>query len=193
MEDQDVVADDKEKSIDLQSQASRKDYSQKDLSKSGKLCLEEKTGSIHMHSPESIRMIADIEDRHVDAKLPSENIVFSHFLEKDGNPARAIIKHALDFSAGSVVNLALKMKRDMIIKNLDLKPTIDAMMRIPLRCFAVLPGGKIEQGKESWNSRFRICDCAHRKYLVVVLVGVVETVPASSTRIVPEGCPNNPR
>ncbi|GJS54470.1 hypothetical protein Tco_0627832 [Tanacetum coccineum] len=31
------------------------------------------------------------------------------------------------------------------------------------------------------------------KKLVVVLVGVVETVPASSTRIVPEGCPNNPR
>ncbi|GJQ91732.1 hypothetical protein Tco_0002871 [Tanacetum coccineum] len=34
-----------------------------------------------------------------------------------------------DFSASGVVNLALKMKRDMIIKNLDLKPTIDAMMR----------------------------------------------------------------
>ncbi|GJZ55613.1 hypothetical protein Tco_0610806 [Tanacetum coccineum] len=34
-----------------------------------------------------------------------------------------------DFSAGGVVNLALKMKRDMIIKNLDLKPMIDAMMR----------------------------------------------------------------
>nr|GEX95260.1 hypothetical protein [Tanacetum cinerariifolium] len=29
----------------------------------------------------------------------------------------------------SAVNLALKMKRDMIIKNLDLKPMIDAMMR----------------------------------------------------------------
>nr|GEZ64247.1 hypothetical protein [Tanacetum cinerariifolium] len=34
-----------------------------------------------------------------------------------------------DFSSGSVVNLALKMKGDMIIKDLDLKPTIDAMMR----------------------------------------------------------------
>ncbi|GJZ25029.1 zf-CCHC domain-containing protein [Tanacetum coccineum] len=34
---------------------------------------------------------------------------------------------------------------------------------------------------------------AIEKKLVGVLVGVVETVPASSTRIVPEGCPNNPR
>ncbi|GJW47819.1 hypothetical protein Tco_0079465 [Tanacetum coccineum] len=34
-----------------------------------------------------------------------------------------------DFSASGTVNLPLKMKRDMIIKNLDLKPTIDAMMR----------------------------------------------------------------
>ncbi|GKE74734.1 hypothetical protein Tco_1536775, partial [Tanacetum coccineum] len=33
------------------------------------------------------------------------------------------------FAAGGVVNLVLKMKEDMIIKNLDLKPTIDAMMR----------------------------------------------------------------
>ncbi|GJX01884.1 hypothetical protein Tco_0185797 [Tanacetum coccineum] len=34
-----------------------------------------------------------------------------------------------EFAAGGAVNLALKMKGDMIIKNLDLKPTIDAMMR----------------------------------------------------------------
>ncbi|GJV91702.1 hypothetical protein Tco_1539515 [Tanacetum coccineum] len=34
-----------------------------------------------------------------------------------------------EFAAGSAVNLALKMKGDMIIKNLDLKPTIDAIMR----------------------------------------------------------------
>ncbi|GKA23741.1 hypothetical protein Tco_0709774 [Tanacetum coccineum] len=40
-----------------------------------------------------------------------------------------------EFAAGDAVNLALKMKGDMmmkgdmIIKNLDLKPTIDAMMR----------------------------------------------------------------
>ncbi|GJU57142.1 reverse transcriptase domain-containing protein [Tanacetum coccineum] len=34
-----------------------------------------------------------------------------------------------EFSAGGAVNLTLKMKGDMIIKNLDLKPTIDAMMR----------------------------------------------------------------
>ncbi|GJX56641.1 hypothetical protein Tco_0286538 [Tanacetum coccineum] len=34
-----------------------------------------------------------------------------------------------DFSNGSAVNLAIKMKQDMIIKKLDLKPTIDAIMR----------------------------------------------------------------
>ncbi|GKA10356.1 hypothetical protein Tco_0689789 [Tanacetum coccineum] len=34
-----------------------------------------------------------------------------------------------EFVAGGAVNLALKMKGDMIIKNLDLKPIIDAMMR----------------------------------------------------------------
>nr|GEZ22837.1 hypothetical protein [Tanacetum cinerariifolium] len=34
-----------------------------------------------------------------------------------------------DFSTGGTVNLALKMKCDMIIKNLDLRLTIDAMMR----------------------------------------------------------------
>nr|GEU81586.1 cyclin-dependent kinase inhibitor [Tanacetum cinerariifolium] len=34
-----------------------------------------------------------------------------------------------EFTAGGAVNLALKMKGDMIIKDLDLKPTINAMMR----------------------------------------------------------------
>nr|GFD15914.1 hypothetical protein [Tanacetum cinerariifolium] len=34
-----------------------------------------------------------------------------------------------EFAARGAVNLALKMKGDMIIENLDLKPMIDAMMR----------------------------------------------------------------
>ncbi|GJX34244.1 hypothetical protein Tco_0245801 [Tanacetum coccineum] len=34
-----------------------------------------------------------------------------------------------EFAAGGAVNLALKMKGDMIIENLNLKPMIDAMMR----------------------------------------------------------------
>nr|GEZ81078.1 hypothetical protein [Tanacetum cinerariifolium] len=34
-----------------------------------------------------------------------------------------------EFAVDGAVNLVLKMKGDMIIKNLDLKPTIDAMMR----------------------------------------------------------------
>ncbi|GKD13644.1 hypothetical protein Tco_1198051 [Tanacetum coccineum] len=57
-----------------------------------------------------------------------------------------------EFSTDSAVNLAFKMKGDMIIKNLDQKPMIDAMMRdflqISLRSFAVLPMERIEQGNE---------------------------------------------
>ncbi|GKG18137.1 hypothetical protein Tco_0372435, partial [Tanacetum coccineum] len=34
-----------------------------------------------------------------------------------------------EFAAGDAVNLTLKMKGDMIINFLDLKPTIDAVMR----------------------------------------------------------------
>ncbi|GJS33904.1 hypothetical protein Tco_0532286 [Tanacetum coccineum] len=34
-----------------------------------------------------------------------------------------------EFAADGAVNLALKIKGDMIIENLDLKPTIDAMVR----------------------------------------------------------------
>nr|GEY56559.1 hypothetical protein [Tanacetum cinerariifolium] len=34
-----------------------------------------------------------------------------------------------EFAAGCAVNLALKMKGDIIIKDLDFEPTIDAMMR----------------------------------------------------------------
>ncbi|GKC35097.1 hypothetical protein Tco_1047481 [Tanacetum coccineum] len=46
-----------------------------------------------------------------------------------------------EFAAGGAVNLAFNMKGDMIIKKLDYKPTIDAMMRDFLH-FAVLPSGK---------------------------------------------------
>ncbi|GKG00370.1 hypothetical protein Tco_0302060, partial [Tanacetum coccineum] len=35
----------------------------------------------------------------------------------------------VEFAVGGAVNFALKMKGDMIIKNLDLKPMIDAVMR----------------------------------------------------------------
>ncbi|GKF44018.1 hypothetical protein Tco_0130570, partial [Tanacetum coccineum] len=35
----------------------------------------------------------------------------------------------MEFAAGGVVSLALKMKGYMIIENLDLKPKIDAVMR----------------------------------------------------------------
>ncbi|GJZ41460.1 hypothetical protein Tco_0588346 [Tanacetum coccineum] len=90
------------------------------------------------------------------------------------------------------VNLALKMKRDMIIKNLDLKPTIDAMMRdiwsrislemsptcirnkdcpfdvvwnisyIVCEVFAVLPGGKNRARKRVARSSHVVMDPARR-------------------------------
>ncbi|GKG16312.1 hypothetical protein Tco_0358635, partial [Tanacetum coccineum] len=49
-----------------------------------------------------------------------------------------------EFAANGMVNLALKVKGDMIIKNLDLKPVIDAMMR-DFESFLV---ERIEQGNE---------------------------------------------
>ncbi|GJW55769.1 putative ribonuclease H-like domain-containing protein [Tanacetum coccineum] len=42
---------------------------------------------------------------------------------------RFVCNLIMEFAAGGAVNLALKKKGDMIIKNLDLKPMIDAMMR----------------------------------------------------------------
>ncbi|GJW64600.1 hypothetical protein Tco_0116484 [Tanacetum coccineum] len=51
-----------------------------------------------------------------------------------------------EFAISGAVNLTLKMKRDMIIKNLDLKPKIDAMigdfLEMSFRSFVVLLGGK---------------------------------------------------
>nr|GEY42759.1 hypothetical protein [Tanacetum cinerariifolium] len=38
-------------------------------------------------------------------------------------------ERAVEFTVGGAVNLALKMKGDMIIKYLNLNPTIDAMIR----------------------------------------------------------------
>ncbi|GKE21106.1 hypothetical protein Tco_1432618 [Tanacetum coccineum] len=55
-------------------------------------------------------------------------------------------------TAGGVVNFTLKMKRDMVIGNLDLEPKINAMMREFLEChFEVqksFPVERIEQGNE---------------------------------------------
>ncbi|GJR03935.1 hypothetical protein Tco_0526919 [Tanacetum coccineum] len=50
-----------------------------------------------------------------------------------------------EFADGSAVNLALKMKGDMIVENLDLKPTIDAVMRDFLDWAVPSSGGKNEQ------------------------------------------------
>ncbi|GKB80451.1 putative ribonuclease H-like domain-containing protein [Tanacetum coccineum] len=57
-----------------------------------------------------------------------------------------------EFATDGVVNFTLKVERDMIIEDLDLEPEIDAMMRdfleMSFPSFAVLPGGKIDQGNE---------------------------------------------
>ncbi|GKD78773.1 hypothetical protein Tco_1341394 [Tanacetum coccineum] len=51
-----------------------------------------------------------------------------------------------EFAAGDAVNLALKMKGDMIIKNLDLNPTINAMKREFLEVLRSFPVERIKQG-----------------------------------------------
>ncbi|GKE51954.1 hypothetical protein Tco_1487110, partial [Tanacetum coccineum] len=51
-----------------------------------------------------------------------------------------------EFAAGGSVNLTLKMKGDMIIENLELKPTINAMMRDFLEVLWSFLVERIEQG-----------------------------------------------
>ncbi|GKD00812.1 hypothetical protein Tco_1171086 [Tanacetum coccineum] len=74
-----------------------------------------------------------------------------------------------EFATGSAVNLALKMKGGMIIKNLDLKPMIDAMMREFLEVLPVLPEfcshsqlKRIEHGSGSRSSHV-VMDPAGRR------------------------------
>ncbi|GJV62965.1 hypothetical protein Tco_1473793 [Tanacetum coccineum] len=50
-----------------------------------------------------------------------------------------------EFAVDGAVNLALKIKGDMIIKILDLKPTIDAMMRDFLEVLRSFPVERIER------------------------------------------------
>ncbi|GJY03886.1 hypothetical protein Tco_0369826 [Tanacetum coccineum] len=57
-----------------------------------------------------------------------------------------------EFAAAGAVNPALKMKGDMIVKKLDLKPTIDAMMRDFL-----YPSRWKELSKET-SSKILLCD-----------------------------------
>ncbi|GKG14991.1 hypothetical protein Tco_0354591 [Tanacetum coccineum] len=73
----------------------------------------------------------------------------------------------VEFATGNTVYLALKMKGDMIIKNLNLKPTIDAMMRdfleISLQSFAALLDGKIRARKRVVRSSRVVMDHAGRR------------------------------
>nr|GEY80638.1 hypothetical protein [Tanacetum cinerariifolium] len=67
-----------------------------------------------------------VEDRYV-------IFVILFFLSSEGEVLNdfPIFISALiaDFAAGSAVNITLKMNGGMIIENLSLKPTVDAMMR----------------------------------------------------------------
>ncbi|GJV29242.1 hypothetical protein Tco_1385690 [Tanacetum coccineum] len=61
-----------------------------------------------------------------------------------------------EFAGSGVVNLTLKMKGDMIIKKLDLKPTIDAVMRDFLEVLRSFPMERIEQEiRFKWSYTFR--------------------------------------
>ncbi|GJW39433.1 hypothetical protein Tco_0065278 [Tanacetum coccineum] len=71
-----------------------------------------------------------------------------------------------EFAADGVVNLALKMKGDMIIENLDLKPTIDAMMRNVLEALRSFPMERIEQGIRM-SIRFQPDGVGSKRYHVV--------------------------
>nr|GEU72217.1 hypothetical protein [Tanacetum cinerariifolium] len=51
-----------------------------------------------------------------------------------------------EFASGGVVNLTLKMKRDMIIKDLDLKPMINAVVRDILELYNVVTGHRVVFG-----------------------------------------------
>nr|GEZ03821.1 hypothetical protein [Tanacetum cinerariifolium] len=67
-------------------------------------------------------------------KLHTSNVGFHQVLDLMFKLEEAVVRgflgaFILEFAAGSAVNLALNMKGYMIIENLNLKPTIDAMMK----------------------------------------------------------------
>ncbi|GJT32956.1 hypothetical protein Tco_0923375 [Tanacetum coccineum] len=65
-----------------------------------------------------------------------------------------------EFAAGGAINLALKMEGDMIIKNLDLELTIDAMMRDFLEVLRSFPVERIEQESGSKILPYRDGSCS---------------------------------
>ncbi|GJT01219.1 hypothetical protein Tco_0822388 [Tanacetum coccineum] len=80
-----------------------------------------------------------------------------------------------EFAAGDAVNLALKMKGDMmmkggmIIKNLDLKPMIDAMMREfldQMRLPNIVPYGELNGVPVALVARFGVLSKSADKILV---------------------------
>ncbi|GJT82120.1 hypothetical protein Tco_1056462 [Tanacetum coccineum] len=80
-----------------------------------------------------------------------------------------------EFAAGDAVNLALKMKGDMmmkgdmIIKNLDLKPTIDAMIRDfldQMRLPNIVPYGELNGVPVALVARFGVLSKSADRILV---------------------------
>ncbi|GJT33375.1 hypothetical protein Tco_0923794 [Tanacetum coccineum] len=62
--------------------------------------------------------------------------------EQDELPSSVGLDFRARLDGGRMYSRHLEAKIDMVIKNLDLEPKVDAMMRISLRSFAILPGGK---------------------------------------------------
>ncbi|GKD59807.1 hypothetical protein Tco_1297316 [Tanacetum coccineum] len=72
------------------------------------------------------------------------------------------------FATGGAVNLALKMKGDTIIKNLDLDPTIDAMMRdfLESKRYHVVPYRELDGIPVALMARFRVVSKSANRILV---------------------------
>ncbi|GKB55421.1 putative ribonuclease H-like domain-containing protein [Tanacetum coccineum] len=64
----------------------------------------------------------------------------------------------VEFTAGSAVNLAFKMKGDMIIENLDLKPTINAMMRDFLDHLSQSSSGELLTKWSPWMKKLTLVE-----------------------------------
>ncbi|GKE68252.1 hypothetical protein Tco_1526324, partial [Tanacetum coccineum] len=87
-----------------------------------------------------------------------------------------------EFAAAGAVNPALKMKGDMIVKKLDLKPTIDAMMRDFL-----YPSRWKELSKETSNgirsNRYHVIPYGELDGIPVALVARFGVISKSADRI----------
>ncbi|GJX71982.1 probable pyridoxal 5'-phosphate synthase subunit PDX1 [Tanacetum coccineum] len=128
--------------------------------------------------------VATPADAALMMQLGCDGVFVGSGVFKSGDPARrarAIVQAVTHYTDPAMLaEVSCGLGEAMVGLNLD--KNVERVMLIPLTCIKYL---------ESHGLGLVIV--AIGKKLVVVLVGVVETVSASYTRIVPEGCPNNPR